>query len=94
VPAAQVQLQKRKVLMLQQQHDGMKGTLGATRATMGGVNSAREKAVGLAKQVTILENRLEKQYIKYNEARSGVGGGGGWAAGGCGAAWSSHVLAS
>jgi hypothetical protein len=39
---------------------------------MGGINSAREKAVGLRKQITILENRLEKQYVKYNE----VGGGG------------------
>lgn len=57
--------------MLQQQQDGMKGTLGASRATMGGINSAREKAVGLQKQITILENRLEKQYIKYNEVRDG-----------------------
>ena len=65
----QIQLQKRKVLMLQQQQDGMKGTLGSTRATMGGIHSAREKAVGLHKQITILENRLEKQYIKYNEVR-------------------------
>ncbi|GBF94682.1 flagellar outer dynein arm-docking complex [Raphidocelis subcapitata] len=63
-----IQLQKRKVLMLQQQEAGMKGTLGTSRATMGGINSAREKAVGLQKQITILENRLEKQYIKYNEA--------------------------
>jgi hypothetical protein len=76
-PPPQVQLQKRKVLMLQQQHDGMKGTLGATRATMGGINSAREKAVGLAKQITILENRLEKQYIKYNEVGIGHSSDGG-----------------
>lgn len=59
--------------MLQQQQDGMKGTLGSTRATMGGINSAKEKAVGLQKQITILENRLEKQYIKYNEARGRAG---------------------
>ncbi|KAI8473807.1 MAG: outer dynein arm docking complex protein ODA1 [Monoraphidium minutum] len=63
-----IQLQKRKVLLLQQQQGAMKGTLGSTRATMGGVNSAREKAVGLQKALTILENRLEKQYIKFNEA--------------------------
>lgn len=65
----QIQLQKRKVLMLQQQADAMKCTLTTTRATMGGVNSVREKAVALAKQITILENRLEKQYVKYNEVR-------------------------
>jgi hypothetical protein len=53
--------------MLQQQQEGAKGTLGTARLTMGGVNSAREKSVGLQKQITILENRLEKQYIKYNE---------------------------
>ncbi|KIY97154.1 flagellar outer dynein arm-docking complex protein 2 [Monoraphidium neglectum] len=66
-----IQLQKRRVLMLQQQQEGAKGTLGTARLTMGGVNSAREKSVGLQKQITILENRLEKQYIKYNEAATG-----------------------
>ena len=34
---------------------------------MGGIFSARQKEVGLAKQIKILEDRLEKAYIKYNE---------------------------
>lgn len=66
--------------MLQQQEDGMKGTLGSTRTAMGGINSAREKAVGLQKQITILENRLEKQYIKFNEVGYKWERGGGGAA--------------
>ena len=53
--------------MLQQQLDQMQNTLGTTRSHMGGIFNAKEKNQALQKQIKLLENRLEKQYIKYNE---------------------------
>jgi len=38
------------------------------RKKMGGVNAARENNVQVQKQIRVLENRLEKAYVKYNEA--------------------------
>jgi hypothetical protein len=63
----QIQLEKRKVLLLEQQLEKMMGTLGTSRATMGGINHAKEKQQEAAKAIKLLENRLEQQYIKYNE---------------------------
>lgn len=66
--APQIQLERRKVLMLQQQLEQLTNKLGTTRSAMGSIFSAKEKTQALQKQIKILENRLEKQYIKYNEA--------------------------
>jgi polyhydroxyalkanoate synthesis regulator phasin len=63
----QIQLERRKVLMLQQQLEQLTSKLGTTRSAMGSIFSAKEKTQALQKQIKILENRLEKQYIKYNE---------------------------
>lgn len=63
----QIQLERRKLLMLQQQLDQLTNKLGTTRSAMGSIFSAKEKTQALQKQIKILENRLEKQYIKYNE---------------------------
>ena len=38
------------------------------RKKMGGVNAARESNAQVQKQIKVLENRLEKAYVKYNEA--------------------------
>jgi cob(I)alamin adenosyltransferase len=65
----QIQLERRKVLMLQQQLFQLTNKLGTTRSAMGSIFSAKEKTQALQKQIKILENRLEKQYIKYNEVR-------------------------
>lgn len=70
LPQTQIQLERRKVLMLQQQLEQLQNKLGSTRTAMGGIFSAKEKTQGLQKQIKILENRLEKQYIKYNEVTS------------------------
>lgn len=64
----QIQLERRKVLMLQQRLDTASNQLGATRTAMGGLFSARDKSISLAKQIKILENRLEKAFVKFNEA--------------------------
>lgn len=53
--------------MLQQQMEQLGNKLGTTRTAMGGIFSAKEKTQALQKQIKILENRLEKQFIKYNE---------------------------
>lgn len=55
--------------MLQQQLEQLQSKLGCTRTAMGGIFSAKEKTQALQKQIKILENRLEKQFIKYNEVR-------------------------
>jgi ribosome biogenesis protein Nip4 len=68
----QIQLERRKVLMLQQQLEQLTSKLGTTRSAMGSVFSAKEKTQALQKQIKILENRLEKQYIKYNEVAAGI----------------------
>lgn len=63
----QIQLERRKVLMLLQQLEQLTNKLGTTRSAMGSIFSAKEKTQALQKQIKILENRLEKQYIKHNE---------------------------
>ena len=39
-----------------------------TRRNMGGVNAARENTLNVGKQIKILENRLDKALVKFNEA--------------------------
>ena len=39
-----------------------------TRRNMGGVNAARENTQNVGKQIKILENRLDKALVKFNEA--------------------------
>jgi hypothetical protein len=65
----QIQLEHRKVMMLQQQQEQLTAKLGQTRSAMGSIFSAKQKTQGLQKQIKITEDRLEKQYIKYNEVR-------------------------
>jgi hypothetical protein len=57
--------------MLEQQLGQTQAQLGASRSSMGSIFSASQKQQGLQKQVKILEGRLEKAYIKYNEVRGG-----------------------
>ena len=54
--------------MLDQQLGDVNVKLVTTRRRMGGINSAKEQNVAIVKQIKILENRMEKAYIKFNEA--------------------------
>jgi hypothetical protein len=54
--------------MLDQQLGDVNVKLVTTRRRMGGINSAKEQNVAIQKQIKILENRMEKAYIKFNEA--------------------------
>lgn len=49
------------------------------RKNMGGVNAARDNQQMIQKQIRILENRLDKALVKFNQVRFflGVGGEGG-----------------
>ena len=65
---AQLVLEMRKTTMLDV-HLGETGSLlGTTRNTMGGIYAAKEMSVAAQKKIKLLENRLEKAYIKYNQS--------------------------
>lgn len=66
--ARKIVLEMRKCRMLEQQLGEMSATLTTTRRNMGGIYSAKEQSTTVQKQIKILEDRLEKAYIKYNEA--------------------------
>lgn len=46
----------------------MKQKIADKRRNIGGVNAAKENQAMVGKQVRILENRLDKALIKFNEA--------------------------
>jgi hypothetical protein len=60
--------EKRTMTVTTEQVALMKQKILHTRKTMGGVNAARENQAMIQKQVRILENRLEKALVKFNEA--------------------------
>lgn len=60
--------EKRTMTVTTEQVALMKQKILHTRKTMGGVNVARENQAMIQKQVRILENRLEKALVKFNEA--------------------------
>lgn len=43
-------------------------SLTSTRSMMGGINTAREQSISIQKRIKLLENRLEKAYVKYNQS--------------------------
>ena len=53
--------------MLDQRIEDFQSKICTQRRRMGGINAARESDRVLQKQIKVLENRLEKAYIKYNE---------------------------
>ena len=54
--------------MLDQQLGEVNNVLGTTRSLMGGINSAKEQSQSMQKRIKLLENRLEKAYVKYNQS--------------------------
>lgn len=42
--------------------------LGTTRTLMGGIFAAKEKSHSVLMTIKLLENRLEKAYVKYNQS--------------------------
>lgn len=68
--ARKIVMEMRKKGMLEQQLGETSSTLGTTRNLMGGINAAKEKSVAAQKKIKLLENRLEKAYVKYNQSVS------------------------
>lgn len=64
----QIAQEKRTMKITTEQVALMKQKILHTRKTMGGVNAARENQAMIQKQVRILENRLDKALVKFNEA--------------------------
>jgi hypothetical protein len=46
--------------MLDQQQEHSQQLLTTTRSLMGGIHTAKEQSIGVAKRIKLLENRLEK----------------------------------
>ena len=54
--------------MLEQQLGETNNVLGTTRTAMGGIFAAKEKSQSVQMTIKLLENRLEKAYVKYNQS--------------------------
>ncbi|KAG2488983.1 hypothetical protein HYH03_012424 [Edaphochlamys debaryana] len=66
--ARKIVLEMRKTKMLDQQLNEMTSTLTTTRNNMGGIFTAKEQSTAVLKRIKLLENRLEKAYVKYNQS--------------------------
>eukprot|EP01035_Chromulina_nebulosa_P020046 gene20046-26026_t len=63
-----IDTEKNNIQIMEEQVDIMKQKILHQRRNMGGVNSTRDNQYMIEKQIKILENRLEKALIKFNEA--------------------------
>ena len=63
-----IELEKRRIDELDKQMQPMHKKIWEQRQKMGGINASRENNQAIAKQIAILENRLDKALKKYNEA--------------------------
>jgi len=63
-----IELEKRRIEELDKQMDMMQKKIWDQRQKMGGINASRENNQAIAKQIQILENRLDKALKRYNEA--------------------------
>uniref|UniRef100_A0A7S0XDM7 ODAD1 central coiled coil region domain-containing protein n=1 Tax=Chromulina nebulosa TaxID=96789 RepID=A0A7S0XDM7_9STRA len=63
-----IDTEKNNIQVMEEQVDIMKQKILHQRRNMGGVNSTRDNQYMIEKQIKILENRLEKALIKFNEA--------------------------
>ena len=64
----QLVLEMRKTKLLDLHLSETNNILGTTRSLMGGIYASREKVQSVAMQIKLLENRLEKAYIKFNQS--------------------------
>jgi hypothetical protein len=64
----QIVLEMRKTKMLDQHLSETNNVLGTTRSLMGGIYAAKERVQSVQMKMKLLENRLEKAYVKYNQS--------------------------
>merc|ERR1719164_81587 len=63
-----IEVENRNVKAMDEQIQLLKQKILYQRKHMGGVNAARENQAMIQKQIRILENRLDKALVKFNEA--------------------------
>ena len=63
-----VEMEKRNIKVMEEQISLMRQKILHQRKVMGGVNAARDNQAMIQKQIRILENRLDKALVKFNEA--------------------------
>ena len=66
--AAKIERENKKVKTMEDQIQLLKQKLLYQRKHMGGINAARENQHMIQKQIRILENRLDKALVKFNES--------------------------
>jgi hypothetical protein len=65
-----IEMEKKNIETMEEQIQIMKQKVLQQRRAMGGVNASRENYLMIQKQIRILENRLDKSLIKFNESSS------------------------
>lgn len=63
-----IEVEKRKIADLEEQVAAMQSKVFDQRHKVGGLNATRDNSKMIAKQIQILENRLDKSLVHYNEA--------------------------
>lgn len=63
-----IEIERRRVAEMDRQIAEVEGRIAEQRKKMGGVNASKEATQQIQRQIKMLENRLEKAYVKYNEA--------------------------
>jgi chromosome segregation ATPase len=63
-----IEAEKRRLEELEKQIKKMQQSILVQRKEMGGINALKENNQGVQKQIRILENRLDKALVKFNEA--------------------------
>jgi len=66
--ARKIGQEKRRIEELDRQINKMESTILDQRKEMGGINASKENNQQVQKQIRILENRLDKALVKFNEA--------------------------
>uniref|UniRef100_A0A6U8KRD6 ODAD1 central coiled coil region domain-containing protein n=1 Tax=Eutreptiella gymnastica TaxID=73025 RepID=A0A6U8KRD6_9EUGL len=61
-------IESKKVEELSRKIQNLKSKVSGARETMGGVNITKESNLMIEKQIKVLENRLDKALVKFNEA--------------------------
>lgn len=62
-----IELERRRIAELEKQISVVQSKVNAQRKKMGGVNVSKQNNQVLAKQIRVLENRLDKATVRYNE---------------------------
>lgn len=63
-----IEVEKRRISELDKQIKKMQDTILLQRKDMGGINASHQNNQAVQKQIRILENRLDKALVKFNEA--------------------------